>query len=200
MFQTLPRNPIGAQADRAAAPTANPADPLTDKRFNALPDSGADGAGNSTVQNWVKRGWVANPKSKRMGERQVMRIILINALRASLQLDSIAQLMQYLNGSVEDVADDIISDGALYDYLCAIVFELEDAPVMDEKKLDETIAAHIADYHGPAQDSREKLGNTLKIMTFACISSRLRQKAEAEMSAILGAKFRLSKRLLSCGF
>ena len=58
--------------------------------------------------------------------------------------------------------------------------------MMDEKKLDETIAAHIADYHGPAQDSREKLGNTLKIMTFACISSRLRPKAEAEMSAILG--------------
>ena len=66
-------------------------------------------------------------------------------------------------------------------------FELEDAPVMDEKKLDETIAAHIADYHGPAQDSREKLGNTLKIMTFACISSRLKGKRRRrKMSAILG--------------
>ena len=173
MFQTLPgtllerRQTDGRGAYSLIQPILSLTKGLTLSQIREL-----TGLENSTVQNWVKR--------------QVMRIILINALRASLQLDSIAQLMQYLNGSVEDVADDIISDGALYDYLCAIVFELEDAPVMDEKKLDETIAAHIADYHGPAQDSREKLGNTLKIMTFACISSRLRQKAEAEMSAILG--------------
>ena len=187
MFQTLPgtllerRQTDGRGAYSLIQPILSLTKGLTLSQIREL-----TGLENSTVQNWVKRGWVANPKSKRYGERQVMRIILINALRASLQLDSIAQLMQYLNGSVEDVADDIISDGALYDYLCAIVFELEDAPVMDEKKLDETIAAHIADYHGPAQDSREKLGNTLKIMTCACSSSRLRQKAEAEMSAILG--------------
>lgn len=146
MFQTLPgtllerRQTDGRGAYSLIQPILSLTKGLTLSQIREL-----TGLENSTVQNWVKRGWVANPKSKRYGERQVMRIILINALRASLQLDSIAQLMQYLNGSVEDVADDIISDGALYDYLCAIVFELEDAPVMDEKKLDETIAAHIAD-------------------------------------------------------
>ena len=115
-----------------------------------------------------------------------MRIILINALRASLQLEQIAQLMQYVNGSVEDSADDIIPDRALYDDLCAIIFQLEDAPALNEKQLDEVIASQIAGYHGPAADSREKLGKTLKIMQLACISSRLQQQAEMEMSAILG--------------
>lgn len=134
MFQTLPgtllerRQTDGRGAYSLIQPILSLTKGLTLSQIREL-----TGLENSTVQNWVKRGWVANPKSKRYGERQVMRIILINALRASLQLDSIAQLMQYLNGSVEDVADDIISDGALYDYLCAIVFELEDAPVMDEK-------------------------------------------------------------------
>lgn len=187
MFHTLPGTLLERSQtdDRSAYSLIEPILSIT-KGLTLSQIRELTGLENSTVQNWVKRGWVANPKSKRYGERQVMRIILINALRASLQLDSIAQLMQYLNGSVEDVSDDIISDGELYDYLCAIVFELEDAPVLDEKKLDEVIEAHIAGYRGPAEDSREKLGKTLKIMTFACISSRLRQKVEAEMSAILG--------------
>lgn len=187
MFHTLPGTLLERSQtdDRGAYSLIEPILSIT-KGLTLSQIRELTGLENSTVQNWVKRGWVANPKSKRYGERQVMRIILINTLRASLQLDSIAQLMQYLNGSVEDASDDIISDGELYDYLCAIVFELEDAPVLDEKKLDEVIEDHIAGYRGPAEDSHEKLGKTLKIMTFACISSRLRQKAEAEMSAILG--------------
>ncbi|HIT52599.1 MAG TPA: DUF1836 domain-containing protein [Candidatus Fimivicinus intestinavium] len=187
MFQTLPGTLLTRdQADlRSAYGVIEPILAIT-KGLTLSQIRELTGLENSTVQNWVKRGWVARPKSKRYGERQVMRIILINALRASLQLDRIVQLMQYVNGSVEDSSDDIIPDGALYDYLCAIVFQLEDSPVLDDRKIDEVIASHIADYQGPAADSREKLAKTLRIMTFACISSRLKQKAEMEMSAILG--------------
>lgn len=189
MFQTLPGTLLERSQtdDRGAYSLIEPILSIT-RGLTLSQIRELTGLENSTVQNWVKRGWVANPKSKRYEERQVMRIILINALRASLQLDQIAQLMQYVNGSVEDASDDIISDGALYDYLCAIVFELENTPALNEQKLDEAIEARIAGYHGPAENSREKLGKTLKIMTFACISSRLRQKAEAEMSAIRRGK------------
>ena len=51
----------------------------------------------STIQNWVKRGWVKNPEGKRYGEEQVMRIILINMMRGSMQLEQIAFLMSYIN-------------------------------------------------------------------------------------------------------
>ena len=61
----------------------------------------------STIQNWVKRGWVKNPEGKRYGEEQVVRIILINMMRGSMQLEQIAFLMSYINGSVDDRADDI---------------------------------------------------------------------------------------------
>ena len=63
------------------------------------------GLQGSTIQNWVKRGWVANPKNRRYEERQVARVILINMLKPSLQLETIVSLMKYINGSVEDAAD-----------------------------------------------------------------------------------------------
>ena len=38
------------------------------------------GLETSTIQNWIKRGWVKNPEEKRYGEEQTMRIILINMM------------------------------------------------------------------------------------------------------------------------
>ena len=73
----------------------------------------------STIQNWVKRGWVKNPEGKRYGEEQVMRIILINMMRGSMQLEQIAFLMSYINGSVEDRSDDILPDRELFNILCS---------------------------------------------------------------------------------
>lgn len=46
---------------------------------------GLTGLNGSTIQNWVKRGWVAAPVGKRYGRRQLMRIILINMLRAVMK-------------------------------------------------------------------------------------------------------------------
>ncbi len=39
--------------------------------------SGLEG---STVQNWIKRGWVSSTKGKKYSEQQVLRILLINML------------------------------------------------------------------------------------------------------------------------
>ena len=49
--------------------------------------SGIDG---STLQNWVKRGWVENSKLKRYNIDQVAHILIINMLRNCIQLDRIA--------------------------------------------------------------------------------------------------------------
>ena len=42
--------------------------------------SGIDG---STLQNWVKRGWVGNPKKKTYDKEQLARILIINMMRDS---------------------------------------------------------------------------------------------------------------------
>ena len=52
--------------------------------------SGIDG---STLQNWTKRGWVANSKLKRYDINQVAHILIINMLRSCMQLDKIAFLI-----------------------------------------------------------------------------------------------------------
>ena len=49
--------------------------------------SGIDG---STLQNWIKRGWVENAPLKRYTVDQVAHILIINMLRSCVQLDHIA--------------------------------------------------------------------------------------------------------------
>ncbi len=62
------------------------------------------GLEGSTIQNWVKRGWVERPTGKRYGEQQIVRIVIINMLRNSMQLDKIIALMTYINGQVDDLS------------------------------------------------------------------------------------------------
>ena len=80
--------------------------------------SGLEG---STIQNWIKRGWVSSTKGKKYSEQQVLRILLINMLRGAMKLESIVNLMAYINGDVEDTSDDIIDEITLYNILCRII-------------------------------------------------------------------------------
>ena len=79
------------------------------------------GIDSSTLQNWTKRGWVVNSRSKKYNMDQVAHILIINMLRACMQLDHIAFLIRYINGSVDSREDDIIRDSVLYDYICRII-------------------------------------------------------------------------------
>ena len=47
-----------------------------------------------TIQNWVKRGFLAPPKNKRYDLEQVCRIITINMLKGALPLEKICSMMQ----------------------------------------------------------------------------------------------------------
>ena len=71
----------------------------------------------STIQNWIKRGFVSHPVEKKYRERQLARILLISALRDCMKIDSIGELLTIVNGDTEDTSDDIISEEQLYDYL-----------------------------------------------------------------------------------
>ena len=39
------------------------------------------GLEGSTIQNWIKRGWISSTQGKKYSEKQVIRILLINMLR-----------------------------------------------------------------------------------------------------------------------
>ncbi len=53
------------------------------------------------IQNWVKRGFVSPPQKRQYSKEQFVRILILNLLRDSLQLDRIAQVLTMIGEDVE---------------------------------------------------------------------------------------------------
>lgn len=143
------------------------------------------GLEGTTIQNWIKRGWVASTKGKKYSEKQVLRILLINMLRGAMKLDDIAALMEYVNGDVEDTSDDIIADILLYDILCRIIFTAEDEGAFDTVSLEDLISRETAQYSKEINYGEDKLKKAMYVMVVAYRSGFLKMEAEKNLSVIL---------------
>ncbi len=141
---------------------------------------GITGLEASTIQNWVKRGWISRPVGKKYTQRQIARILLINVLRDCLPLEKIAQLLGKVNGSVEDVSDDIIDEGELYNRLCSLLADLSDLR-SSTAEIREAVQRQLADYTGPKLDSKACLARALEIMVLAYQASRMKHLAEGRL-------------------
>lgn len=143
------------------------------------------GLGAATIQNWVKRGWVSNPVNKRYGELHVARILLINLLRPAMKLENIAALLRYVNGSVDDRADDIIPETQLYSLLCSVLTRLEPQDsIITHESIITLIGAQLEGYEGPVADAKDRLENAMRIMVLNIAASRLMQQADALFSRL----------------
>ncbi len=131
----------------------------------------------STVQNWVKRGFVDHPQKKKYYERQLARILIISSLRDSMQIDRIAELLSMVNGDVSDTSDDIISEGKLYDYLCEIIRRMDISGV-SESEAGKIIKEVTSDYVGPTEESARRLILALYVMVLAYVSGKLKRDAD----------------------
>lgn len=131
----------------------------------------------STIQNWVKRGFVAHPVKKKYHERHLARILMISAVRDSMKIEQIGALMKAVNGDTEDTSDDIISEPLLYDYLCEAIREI-DSYVSDEEEIRAVIERVTEDYSYPDENARERLMLALLVMVTAYISARLKKESE----------------------
>lgn len=140
------------------------------------------GLEGSTIQNWIKRGWVMSTEGKKYGERQVVRVILINILRGTIKLEDIARLMHYINGQVDDLNDDILYDTELYDLMCRMLAEM----TMLQLHTREEIEREIADRLDPAftGEARKRLIKVLLIMILGYRASYYRRMAEQEYSEL----------------
>lgn len=145
------------------------------------------GIDGSTLQNWTKRGWVANSHNKRYSIDQLARILIINMMRDSVQLERIASLLQYVNGRAGDPSDDIIPESELYDYLCRIIDELmsdsDGIPNVREliKKTLETYVEHTS-------GARQRLENACEIIICAYFAAMVRQKANSLLDNLFERK------------
>ncbi|MBQ9964033.1 MAG: DUF1836 domain-containing protein [Clostridia bacterium] len=133
----------------------------------------------TTVQNWVKRGWVPKPNGKRYGEQHMARVFLINALKGALQLESIVELLHYMNGNLNDTADDILHDRQLYDLFCRVAAAYE-AGQSAEEAIEQATRAYDEVYEG----AREKLQQALAVMLPAYRAVLSKRKAELAFSKI----------------
>lgn len=138
----------------------------------------------STIQNWIKRGWVSSPKSKKYSEKQVIRIILINMLKGVMKLEQIANLMTYINGDVEDTSDDIIDDVTLYNILCRIIFTAEDKGAFEPEMIRELIQRELTECASDVHSDSDKLCNAMYVMVMAYRSAYLKSEMEKGLAEI----------------
>ena len=132
-----------------------------------------------TVQNWVKRGFLPPPEQKRYTLRQLCRIININMLRSSLSMERICGLLSYVNGRLDDTADDIIDDAKLYFLFVRLAAR---AKQLDEpEKWEQAMESALADYEEPVPGARIRVEKALRVMMTAWVAAQMRQKAEDQL-------------------
>ncbi len=136
------------------------------------------GIDGSTLQNWTKRGWVGNAQNKRYDKNQLARILIINMMRDSMQLDRISWILTYVNGRAGDPSDDIIPESELYDYLCRIIDKLVDDEVTpDAESVSELISRVLEPYEECAAGARKRLERACGIIIMTYYAALVRQKA-----------------------
>ena len=140
--------------------------------------TGIDG---TTLQNWVKRGWVLNPKNKLYSKEQLARILIINMVRDTMQLSKITELLIYINGDIEDSSDDIIPESMLYDYLCRVMEEYNTTG----RTLDDIIEDVTVVYNQRPDNAAFRLRKAMKIILLSYIASNYKRLADEEMYGIM---------------
>lgn len=143
------------------------------------------GLEGSTIQNWVKRGWVAHPKGKRYEEVHIARILIINALKECIKLEHIALLMSYINGSSEEPGEVIIKESELFNFLCEALDRMGQGGDSSRGGVESVVETVIKDYQGPTADAHVRIRKSLSLMIYACVCTDVKRRTEAMMEQIL---------------
>ena len=135
-----------------------------------------------TIQNWVKRGFLTKPIGKKYTLRQLCRIININMLKDALRMEEICNLLNYINGQLDDESDDLIDDSQLYFLFLRLA--AHHRRMNDPVGRDKYIQEELANYEEPIPGARERVEKVLKVMLTAWAASLLRQQAMAMADAL----------------
>lgn len=135
--------------------------------------SGIDG---STLQNWVKRGWIGNTVNKKYSKNQLARILIINMLRDSMHLEEIDYLLKYINGTINWEEDDIIPEARLYGYIGRIIDGTSEKCISSMEKLHEYISFSTSTYDETVPGAGDRLKNALAVIITAYFASLAKEK------------------------
>lgn len=129
------------------------------------------------IQNWVKRGFITSPQKRMYSKEQFARIIIINMLRETLQIDKICELIKVIGGVLDDPEDDIIGDDELYHRYVDMVAELG-YDFTTKREVADAAEKAVEDFVERFPDSRHKLSMILQVMLYAHVSAMMRRSAE----------------------
>ena len=141
------------------------------------------GLEQSTIQNWIKRGFVPHPERKRYFERHLARILLIDAMRDCMLIERVGALMAYINGNADDTADDCIGEEALYELFydtvreaCGCCAAPDQLGEISERCVREQVSDPVA---------AERIIPALTIMVGAHIAARYKNEADRLYDTII---------------
>jgi len=143
------------------------------------------GLEGTTIQNWVKRGWVTHPLGKKYEEVHIARILIINALKECIKLEHIALLMDFVNGPDGGNGAVAIKESELYNFLCDALEQMGQASDSSRGGVENVVEVVIKGYDGPNADSRVRVRKALTLMIFACVCTDVKRRTEAMMDQIL---------------
>ena len=148
------------------------------------------GLEGTTIQNWVKRGWVPKPRrDKRYAERQTARILLICALRDGLQIERIAALADSVNVAAGHGCPEQENEPLLYDCFARTVCRLSAEKGLTEQKIAQAVQAALHGFRGFAPGSEEWVARVLAVMAVAYFAAVLQHKAEEDCRALFPGVF-----------
>ena len=129
------------------------------------------------IQNWVKRGFLTSPVKRVYSKEQFSRIVIINMLRESLQIDRICSLIQIIGGAPNNPDDDLIGDDELYHRYVDMVSD-EGININDRASVQSAVQAASENMISKIPNAQKKLANVLEVMLYAHAASMMRSRAE----------------------
>ena len=136
------------------------------------------------IQNWVKRGFVSSPVKRQYSKDQFARIITLNMLRESLQLDKICEMLSYVNGVLNDESDNIISDSELYHKYVDLIAETQGGIITDRSSIERGVEFAVREYEEPVPGAKQRVMKILIVMAYAHFASISRRAAEEILSKL----------------
>lgn len=147
--------------------------------------TGIDG---TTLQNWLKRGWVVTPNKKSYTKEHLARILIINMMRDTMQLSRIIFILQYVNGKSEE--DKIVRESVLYGYICKVLDRLSENGEISGAGIDGIISDVLSDYNETVSGAERRLSVGIKVITITYYSALIKAEAEAILDSLGAEKTR----------
>ncbi len=135
------------------------------------------------IQNWVKRGFVTSPVKRLYSKEQFARIVIINMLRESLQIEKICSLIRVIGGVLEDTSDDLISDDELYHKYVDMVCDT-DININDEKSVILASEKVAENFKERLPNTKRQLAQILRAMLYAHAAAEFRRRSETIISSL----------------